>query len=87
MKVPISPHAVISLDAPVLPAYTVVLNGTTRWHVWCKHCGEWHTHGAAEGRGITVRSHSIFGTIGGSLQTIFGGNISLFTGCARKHGA
>lgn len=30
-------------------------------------------------RGITVRSRSIFGTIGGSLQTIFGGNITLFT--------
>ena len=30
-------------------------------------------------RGITVRSRSIFGTIGGSLQTILGGNISLFT--------
>jgi uncharacterized protein YbjQ (UPF0145 family) len=30
-------------------------------------------------RGITVRSRNIFGTIGGSLQTLFGGNISLFT--------
>jgi uncharacterized protein YbjQ (UPF0145 family) len=30
-------------------------------------------------RGIMVRSRSIFGTIGGSLQTIFGGNISLLT--------
>jgi len=30
-------------------------------------------------RGITVRSRSIFGTIGASLQTIIGGNISLFT--------
>ncbi len=30
-------------------------------------------------RGITVRSRSVFGTIGGSLQTIFGGNITLFT--------
>lgn len=30
-------------------------------------------------RGITVRSRSIFGTIGGSLQTLVGGNISLFT--------
>jgi uncharacterized protein YbjQ (UPF0145 family) len=30
-------------------------------------------------RGIIVRSRSIFGTIGGSLQTLFGGNISLFT--------
>jgi uncharacterized protein YbjQ (UPF0145 family) len=30
-------------------------------------------------RGITVRSRSIFGSIGGSLQTLLGGNISLFT--------
>ena len=30
-------------------------------------------------RGITVRSRNIFGTIGGSLQTLVGGNISLFT--------
>ena len=30
-------------------------------------------------RGITVRSRSIFGTIGGSLQTLFGGNITLFS--------
>lgn len=30
-------------------------------------------------RGITVRSRSIFGTIGGSLQTLVGGNISAFT--------
>jgi uncharacterized protein YbjQ (UPF0145 family) len=35
-------------------------------------------------RGITVRSRSIFGTIGGSLQTIFGGNISLFTNLCEK---
>lgn len=30
-------------------------------------------------RGIIVRSRSIIGTIGGGLQTIFGGNITLFT--------
>ena len=30
-------------------------------------------------RGIVVRSRSIFGTIGGALQTVVGGNISLFT--------
>ncbi len=30
-------------------------------------------------RGIVVRSRSIVGTIGASLQTIVGGNISLFT--------
>jgi uncharacterized protein YbjQ (UPF0145 family) len=29
-------------------------------------------------RGITVRSRSIVGTIGGSLQTILGGNITIF---------
>lgn len=30
-------------------------------------------------RGITVRSRSVFGTIGASLQTLVGGNISIFT--------
>jgi uncharacterized protein YbjQ (UPF0145 family) len=35
-------------------------------------------------RGITVRSRSIFGTIGGSLQTIVGGNITLFTQLCEK---
>jgi uncharacterized protein YbjQ (UPF0145 family) len=30
-------------------------------------------------RGIVVRSRSLFGTLGASLQTIVGGNISLFT--------
>ncbi len=35
-------------------------------------------------RGIVVRSRSIFGTIGASLQTIVGGNISLFTDMCEK---
>lgn len=35
-------------------------------------------------RGITVRSRSIFGTIGGGLQTLVGGNISLFTELCEK---
>lgn len=35
-------------------------------------------------RGITVRSRSIFGTLGGSLQTILGGNITLFTELCEK---
>ena len=30
-------------------------------------------------RGITVRSRSVIGTIGAGVQTIFGGNISIFT--------
>ncbi len=35
-------------------------------------------------RGITVRSRSIVGTLGGTLQTLFGGNISLFTELCEK---
>jgi uncharacterized protein YbjQ (UPF0145 family) len=35
-------------------------------------------------RGITVRSRSNFGTIGGSLQTLLGGNITLFTELCEK---
>ena len=35
-------------------------------------------------RGITVRSRSIFGTLGGTLQTIIGGNITLFTELCEK---
>jgi len=31
-------------------------------------------------RGITVRSGNVFGTIGASLQSLFGGNISLYRG-------
>lgn len=30
-------------------------------------------------RGIVVRSRSLVGTLGGSLQTLFGGNITLFS--------
>ncbi|MEO6012420.1 MAG: heavy metal-binding domain-containing protein [Devosia sp.] len=33
-------------------------------------------------RGITVRSRSIVGTIGGALQSIIGGNITIFTSLA-----
>ena len=35
-------------------------------------------------RGITVRSRSIFGTIGASLQTLAGGNITLFSELCEK---
>jgi len=35
-------------------------------------------------RGIVVRSRSVFGTIGASLQTLFGGNITLFTELCEK---
>ena len=35
-------------------------------------------------RGVVVRSRSVFGTIGGSLQSLVGGNISLFTELAER---
>lgn len=35
-------------------------------------------------RGITVRSRSILGTIGASLQTLVGGNITLLTELCEK---
>src|SRR5664279_2188904 len=35
-------------------------------------------------KGIVVRSRSVVGTIGAGLQTIFGGNITLFTELCEK---
>jgi len=35
-------------------------------------------------RGITVRSRSVFGTIGASFQTLFGGRISLYQELCEK---
>ncbi len=35
-------------------------------------------------RGITVRSRSVFGTIGASLQTLVGGDITLFSELCEK---
>ena len=35
-------------------------------------------------RGIVVRSRSILGTVGASLQTLVGGNITLFTELCEK---
>jgi uncharacterized protein YbjQ (UPF0145 family) len=35
-------------------------------------------------RGITVRSRSIFGNIGAGFQTLFGGNISLYTNLCER---
>ena len=35
-------------------------------------------------RGITVRSRSLFGNIAGGLQTLFGGNISIYQELCEK---
>ena len=35
-------------------------------------------------RGVVARSRSMFGTLGAGIQTLFGGNISLFTELAEQ---
>ncbi len=35
-------------------------------------------------RGVVVRSRSVFGTLGGTIETIFGGNITMFTELAER---
>ncbi len=35
-------------------------------------------------RGIVVRSRSVVGTLGGSLQTLLGGNITIFTSLCER---
>ncbi len=52
VKVPISDYHCLDLDAPVLSAYEVLVDGRVLWRVWCKHCGEYHYHGPAEGHRI-----------------------------------
>ena len=42
------------------------------------------THNLGVVRGITVRSRSVFGTIGASLQTLVGGNITLLSALCEK---
>ena len=35
-------------------------------------------------RGITVRSRSVIGNLGGAIQSIFGGNLSIYTNLAEQ---
>lgn len=42
------------------------------------------THSLGVVRGVVVRSRSVVGTFGASLQTILGGNISIFTELAER---
>ena len=35
-------------------------------------------------RGVVVRSRSVFGTVGAGVQSLFGGNITLFTELAER---
>ncbi len=52
VKVSISDYHCLDLDAPVLPAHEVVVDGRVLLRVWCKHCGEYHYRGPAEGHRI-----------------------------------
>lgn len=49
MKILISEFALLSLNAPTLPAIEVQVDGGTRWLVWCKYCLVHHVHGSQEG--------------------------------------
>jgi hypothetical protein len=51
MKIVVSemPPYFVDLDAPVLGATEVTVDGRVLWRVWCKHCGHHHYHGPAEG--------------------------------------
>jgi uncharacterized protein YbjQ (UPF0145 family) len=35
-------------------------------------------------RGVTVRSRSVIGNIGGAIQSVFGGNLSIYTELAER---
>jgi uncharacterized protein YbjQ (UPF0145 family) len=35
-------------------------------------------------RGVTVRSRSVIGNVGGAIQSIFGGNLSIYTELAER---
>ena len=78
MKVPISQHAVIDLDAPVLPAYEVRSKAGVRWVVWCKHCREWLGMGPlkATGRLIATIRRARIGRPGIILPMRGNGNAS-----------
>ncbi len=52
VKVSISDYHCLDLDAPVLSAHEVLVDGRVLWRVWCKHCDAYHYHGPAEGHRI-----------------------------------
>lgn len=52
-------------------------------HAWVTTSNDFYGYRVVRGlgvvRGITVRSRSLFGSIGASFQTLAGGNITLYT--------
>ncbi len=63
------------MTAPIDPAMVTTANDLAGYRIV-------RTFGMV--RGIVVRSRSVFGTIGASLQTLVGGNIKLFTDLCEK---
>src|SRR5512146_2066336 len=63
------------MTAPIDPALVTTANDLAGYRIV-------RTFGMV--RGVVVRSRSVFGTIGASLQTLVGGNISLFTELCEK---
>ena len=63
------------MEGPVVHAMTTTSNGLDGYRT---------TKVFGVVRGITVRSRSVLGTIGASLQTLVGGNITLLTELCEK---
>ncbi len=60
----------------------------TDMHEWVTTANHFDGYKVVRGfgivRGLTVRSRSVFGTLGASLQQLAGGNISLYTELAEQ---
>ena len=44
-----TPPSFVDLDARVLGATPMTVDGRALWRVWCKHCERHHWHGPSEG--------------------------------------
>lgn len=63
------------MSAPIDPSMVTTANELAGYRI---------VRGYGMVRGVVVRSRSVFGTIGASLQTLVGGNIRLFTDLCEK---
>ena len=52
MKLPITSHHCIDLDAPMIGCDEVVCDGRMLWQFFCRYCGRYHFHGPAAGHRI-----------------------------------
>lgn len=47
------PPFFLDLDAPMLAAEAIEVDGRILWRVWCSHCADHHWHGPGEGHRIS----------------------------------